>query len=84
MWYEDYLKKHPYLPRQAAIGAVSVLTFAVVIGEHKIEVERRFYRDDLPAHVYHYESPLPMTYCLTSGSGTIASSISLNQGYKVF
>lgn len=77
MWYEDYFKKHPYLIRQAGIGAVSVITFTVALGEHKIEAEHMIYRDDLPAHVCHYESPVTAMCYATSGSGISTSNISL-------
>lgn len=82
MWYEDYLKKHPYLTKQVGIGAVSVITFAVLVGEHKLEAEHRFYRDDLSAHVYFYDSPATASFCVASGSGTSASVRVVHTNYN--
>ena len=72
MWHEDYLKRHALIS-QIGIGAIFGITFTVAMCEHKLEAEHRFYRDDLPAHVYPYDTSLNASYCMASGS-TIGTS----------
>lgn len=59
------------------------LTFAVATGELKLEIEQRFYQDDLPAHVYFYETPISMTHYCASCSGTNVSLTPVSFNYNI-